>query len=125
MIVSKMRTNLSFTERVKILIKSIPKGKVSTYGQIAAFAGDPRGARQVARILHSCAEKDKLPWQRIINRRGRISISSGQGYELQYSLLRKEGICFSSDGSIDLNKYLWHPTNIDRFLSADKKTDRR
>lgn len=113
---SKAQIDLSFTERIKRLIKSIPEGKVSTYGQIGAFAGDPRGARQVARILHSCAEKDNLPWHRVINRAGRISLPPGNGYELQYSILRKEGIRFNLDGSIDLSKFLWQPEDINRIL---------
>lgn len=115
-------TNLTFTERAKRLISSIPKGKVSTYGQIAAFAGDPRGARQVARILHSCAEKDRLPWQRLINRKGRISLLPGNGYELQYSLLRKEGVRFNLDGSIDLKRFIWQPKDISMILKKDSKT---
>lgn len=114
--------HLSFTERAKSLIKSIPKGKVSTYGQIAAFAGDPRGARQVARLLHSCAEKDKLPWQRIINRQGRISLLPGHGYELQHSLLRKEGIKFNLDGSVDMKRYSWQPTDINKILQKRQKS---
>jgi methylated-DNA-protein-cysteine methyltransferase related protein len=114
--------NQSFTERVKRLIKSIPKGKVAAYGQIAAFAGDPRGARQVARLLHSCAEKDNLPWQRMINRMGRISLLPGHGYELQHSLLRKEGIRFHLDGSIDLERYLWQPKDISKILNKPSKT---
>jgi methylated-DNA-protein-cysteine methyltransferase related protein len=116
--------NQSFTERVKRLIKSIPRGKVATYGQIAAFAGDPRGARQVARLLHSCAEKDNLPWQRTINRMGRISLLPGHGYELQHSLLRKEGIRFHLDGSIDLERYLWQPKDISKILNKPFKTGR-
>jgi methylated-DNA-protein-cysteine methyltransferase-like protein len=115
----------SFTERAKRLIKSIPKGKVATYGQIAAFAGDPRGARQVSRILHSCSEKDNLPWQRMINRMGRISLLPGHGYELQHSLLRKEGIRFHLDGSIDLERYLWQPKDISKILNRSSKTGRK
>jgi methylated-DNA-protein-cysteine methyltransferase related protein len=114
----------SFTERVKRLIKSIPKGKVATYGQIAAFAGDPRGARQVARLLHSCAENDNLPWQRIINRMGRISLLPGHGYELQHSLLRKEGVRFQLDGSIDLARHLWQPRDIGKILKKHSKTSK-
>jgi methylated-DNA-protein-cysteine methyltransferase related protein len=117
--------NQSFTDRAKRLIKSIPKGKVATYGQIAAFAGDPRGARQVARLLHSCAEKDNLPWQRMINRTGRISLFPGHGYELQHSLLRKEGIRFRLDGSIDLGRFLWQPKDINKILNRPFKTGRK
>jgi methylated-DNA-protein-cysteine methyltransferase related protein len=111
--------NQTFTERAKRLIKSIPKGRVATYGQIAAYSGDPRGARQVSRILHACSEKDKLPWYRMINRMGRISLLPGHGYELQRSLLRKEGIRFALDGTIDLKRYLWQPKDINKILDKN------
>ena len=97
----------SFTERVKELIRAIPPGKVATYGWIATLAGNPRAARQVARILHSCAEKDGLAWHRVINRNGRISLPPFAGYEVQKQLLEQEGIRFSCDDSIDLNRFHW------------------
>jgi methylated-DNA-protein-cysteine methyltransferase-like protein len=98
----------SFSERVRKVIKQIPAGKVATYGQIAFIAGNPRGARQVSWILHSCSKKDNLPWYRIINSKGRISLAINQGYNIQKALLEKEGIVFEEDGSINLNLYLWH-----------------
>jgi methylated-DNA-protein-cysteine methyltransferase-like protein len=112
---SKSQTG-SFTERVKRLIKAIPKGQVAAYGQIAAYAGDPRGARQVARILHACSDKDNLPWYRVINRSGRISLPRGQGHETQRSLLRNEAVRFRLDGAVDLERHLWQPKDIDKIL---------
>lgn len=82
-----------------------------TYGQIAAIAGNPRSARQVSRILHSMSQKYDLPWHRIINSKGFISLKE-QGYQLQKELLEAEGICFKQDGSIDLEKYLHDPSAI-------------
>ena len=99
----------TFEQRVIELIKKIPKGKVSTYGQIAAMAGNPRGARQVSRVLHTSSEKEKLPWHRVINREGKISLPIGGGFEIQKSLLTKEKIKFDSSGKIDLKKYQWLP----------------
>ena len=96
-----------FTETVKNLIKEIPEGRVSTYGLLAAMAGEPRGARQVARILHACSRKDALPWHRVVNRHGRISLKPGNGYERQQRRLEAEGIEFEPDGTIPLNTYLW------------------
>ena len=96
-------------QRIKEIIKSIPKGRVATYGQIAAFAGNPRAARQVVRVLHACSDKDKLPWQRVINSKGTISLRQGEGYEIQKALLKREGICFGESGRIDLEKFLWKP----------------
>ena len=98
-----------FTERVKDAVKKIPAGRVATYAQVAACAGNHRAARQVAWVLHSSSRKHGLPWQRVINSRGRISLKPGQGYERQKALLKNEGIVFGEDGSIDLERYLWKP----------------
>ncbi len=104
-----MNTAYSLAENIKRIIKSIPRGKVCTYGQIAACAGNHRAARQVAWILHSSSEKDRLPWHRVINRKGRISLKDLNGYELQKFLLEKEGVRFDTRDTIDLAQYLWQP----------------
>ena len=98
-----------FSNEVIQLIKSIPKGKVATYGQLAAFAGNPSGARQVARILHSCSRKEELPWQRVVNRNGQISLRPGNGYETQKQILQQEGVSFDNDDKINFDRYLWAP----------------
>ncbi|MFC1885992.1 MGMT family protein [Thermodesulfobacteriota bacterium] len=98
-----------FSEKVKQLIKRVPKGKVTTYGQIAAFAGNPSGARQVVRVLHASSGKENLPWHRIVNRNGQISLNPGNGYELQKQMLEKEGISFDHTDSIDFDQFLWRP----------------
>ncbi|MCJ7459627.1 MAG: MGMT family protein [candidate division Zixibacteria bacterium] len=100
---------LSFTRKVKEIIKKISRGKVATYGQIAAYAGNPRAARQVTWILHSSTSRDKLPWHRVINRQGRISLKPNYGYEIQKALLHKEGIKFNKNDRIDFERYLWTP----------------
>jgi methylated-DNA-protein-cysteine methyltransferase-like protein len=100
---------VSFSQKVKDIIKSIPRGKVATYGQIAAYAGNPKGARQVVRILHSSTRKDRLPWYRVVNREGRIALKPNYGFEIQKELLRKEGIKFDKNDSIDFDHYLWSP----------------
>ncbi len=102
-----MNMTSSFSHQVKELIKQIPLGKVATYGQIAALAGNPRAARQVSWILHSCSKKDNLPWHRVINSKGRISLPPYRGRELQIKLLENESIVFNDYGSIDLNIYCW------------------
>jgi methylated-DNA-protein-cysteine methyltransferase-like protein len=99
----------SFRERAIKLVKKISRGKVATYGQIAALAGDPRGARQVVRILHSSSEKEKLPWFRIINAKGQISLPRGYGYELQKALLEKEGVAFGKNETVDFELFGWSP----------------
>ena len=96
-----------FTEHVIDIIKEIPKGKVATYGQIATLAGSPRAARQVVRILHSSSKKHKLPWHRVINSQGKISLLPNQGYEIQKALLIKEKVKFTLTDHVDLKKYQW------------------
>lgn len=100
----------SFTDTVKGIIKKIPRGKVATYGQIAALAGNPRAARQVVRILHSSSRKDNLPWHRVINSKGTISLPPGEGYELQKSLLEKERVAFGINDKVDFTRFLWSPS---------------
>ncbi len=94
-----------FTEEVLVIIKRIPYGRVMSYGQIARFAGNIRGARQVVRILHSMSEKYDLPWHRIINSKGKISITDGRSAAIQRELLISEGVEVSEDGSIDISIY--------------------
>ena len=98
-----------FTQRVIDLIAAIPKGNVATYGGIAAMAGSPRGARQVVRVLHTCSRKEGLPWHRVVNREGKISLSEIQGYDRQKTLLEKEDVLFGNHDKIDLKIYLWRP----------------
>jgi methylated-DNA-protein-cysteine methyltransferase-like protein len=74
-----------------------------------------RAARQVACALHSSAVKENLPWHRVINSRGFISLKPGAGFELQRTILSGEGIVFSSDGSVDLAYYLWKPKRSDHL----------
>lgn len=92
-----------FTERVVRIIQAIPPGYVMTYGQIAASAGSPRGARQVVRILHSMSQKYNLPWHRVINAQGEISFTEGN----QRELLEAEGVEFGLNGKVDLTVYRW------------------
>jgi methylated-DNA-protein-cysteine methyltransferase-like protein len=95
------------SQRIKDIIKKIPRGKVATYGQIAAMAGNPLAARQVVRILHSSSRKEKLPWHRVINSKGRISLQPGFGYEEQRALLTKEGVAFDEKDTVDFERFLW------------------
>ncbi len=105
----------SFTDKIKKVIRKIPRGKVATYGQIAAYAGNPFGARQVVRTLHACAAKEKLPWYRIVNIKGQIALKSGSGYEEQKSLLAKEGVKLTNN-KIDFSLYLWQPKSTARKI---------
>lgn len=99
-----------FTRRVVDIIRSIPEGRVCTYGLLAASAGNPRAARQVSRILHSCSQKEELPWHRVVNREGRISLT-GPAHDVQKSRLMAEGVFFSPDGTFDMDQALWVPSD--------------
>jgi methylated-DNA-protein-cysteine methyltransferase-like protein len=97
----------NFTRDTLRIIKNIPKGKVLTYGLIARWAGAPRAARQVSRTLHSMSEKYDLPWHRVINSKGTLSLPSVDGKEHQKWLLEQEGVKVSDGYEVDLNEYLW------------------
>ncbi|HSQ79226.1 MAG TPA: MGMT family protein [Candidatus Bathyarchaeia archaeon] len=98
-----------FTREVKAAIRRVPRGRVATYGQVAAMAGRERAARGVAWILHSSAEAAGLPWHRIIGGEGRISLPRGRGFEEQKRRLVAEGVAVGRGGRIDLKRYQWEP----------------
>lgn len=101
-----------FTQDTIRIIKNIPEGKVLTYGLVAELAGAPGAARQVSRTLHSLSEKYGLPWHRVINSKGMISLKSVEGKDHQKRLLEQEGVKVSASYEIDLSKYL---CSIDSF----------
>ncbi|GKV55240.1 hypothetical protein NCCP2222_11870 [Sporosarcina sp. NCCP-2222] len=100
-----------FTEKVVAIISGIPAGRVMSYGQVAACAGNPRGARQVVRVLHSMSAKHQLPWHRVINAQGGISTPTDREEKgnRQQELLESEGVQFNENGKIDLSIYRWFP----------------
>jgi methylated-DNA-protein-cysteine methyltransferase related protein len=96
-----------FTKTVIRLIRSVPKGKVATYGLIAKLAGRPKGSRGVGWILHSSTNKHKLPWHRILKSTGFISFPAGtHQFMMQESKLESEGVVVIN-GKVDLQKYGW------------------
>jgi methylated-DNA-protein-cysteine methyltransferase related protein len=103
-----------FKHQVWELVRRIPKGKVTTYGRIAAMIPPPGGmnpkdyqafgARWVGGAMAACPED--VPWQRVINAQGKISLRA-EGSSRQRELLEDEGIVFEENGRIDLSRYLW------------------
>lgn len=88
-------------------VRRVPEGKVATYGQIAGLAGKC-SARQVGYAMAALQDDVGIPWHRIINSQGRISLRTGsEGHHLQRILLEAEGIVFSADDTIDLVIYRW------------------
>ena len=93
-------------EKIYEVVKSIPEGKVATYGQVALLAGNPRWARVVGYALHVNPEPGIIPCHRVVNREGRVAPGFAFGGEgVQRQLLESEGIVFETDGMIDLEKY--------------------
>ena len=94
-------------EKIYGIVRQIPKGRVMTYGMVANRAGLPNGARQVGYAMR--ASPEDLPWQRVVgaSRKGwaRISIKDPMIADAQRSLLEQEGIEFSAEGEIDLERY--------------------
>ncbi len=93
-------------EKIYEVVKSIPEGRVATYGQVALLAGNPHWARVVGYALHVNPEPGTIPCHRVVNREGRVAPGFAFGGEgVQRQLLEAEGIIFESDGRIDLEKY--------------------
>jgi methylated-DNA-protein-cysteine methyltransferase-like protein len=87
-------------------VRRIPRGRVATYGQVAALARLEGRARQVGYALHALPAKNNVPWHRVINARGEISLRRGSdAHELQRMLLEAEGISFDERGRVDLRRF--------------------
>lgn len=102
------RDGLSTYERFYRVIRKIPRGRVATYGQVARLAGLPGHARQVGYALHALRSSTAVPWQRVINAAGRISLRSPTGRISQRLLLEREGVDFAGD-RVPLARYGWKP----------------
>jgi methylated-DNA-protein-cysteine methyltransferase-like protein len=92
------------------VIALIPYGKVATYGQIAKLAGLPKHARLVGYVLKHLDKSSEIPWYRVINSQGKISVTriNQQGENVQQSLLEQEGI-YLLNGKVSLKKFVWQP----------------
>jgi methylated-DNA-protein-cysteine methyltransferase related protein len=96
-------------QKIYIIVRQIPLGKVATYGQIADLAGYYGKARLVGYALYQVDPASDIPWQRVINIKGEVSYSTareGADY-VQRNLLEQEGILFNAEGKIDLSEYRW------------------
>lgn len=99
---------LAFYGAVYALVRQVPRGRVTTYGHVAALMGKPRAGRTVGWALHALPEDSDVPWQRVINARGGISIwKVGVPAELQQALLEAEGVEFRPNGTVDLKRWGW------------------
>jgi methylated-DNA-protein-cysteine methyltransferase related protein len=99
----------TFGARAHAAVRAIPPGRVASYGAVAAAAGRPGAARAVGRILRGVGEREDVPWWRVINSRGEITIPrSGLAASLQRALLEEEGIEFDDAGRVDMPRFGWH-----------------
>lgn len=97
-------------QQIYSVIRRIPKGRVATYGQIAALAGLAGHARQVGYALNVLPDGHDVPWHRVINAQGKISKRSSSDYdELQRILLEAEGVVFDPEGRVPLDRFRWDP----------------
>ena len=96
--------------RIYGVIRRIPRGRVATYGQIAALAGLPGHARQVGYALSALVDSAGVPWHRVINARGEVSERSFPNDDGgQRALLEREGVVFHENGRTSLTRYRWRP----------------
>lgn len=96
-----------FRERVEALVAQIPQGRVMTYGQLAALCGNARAARIVGGIAHF-GDPD-LPWQRVVNKSGRLASGYPGGRGGHKQVLEAEGVEVSDDYRVDIESLLWRP----------------
>jgi len=96
-------------ERIYGVVSRIPRGRVATYGQIAAIAGIPGGARQVGYALAALGDT-RVPWHRVVNHKGGISSRAEPSFEaLQRQLLAREGVRLDAAGRVSLARFRWLP----------------
>lgn len=96
----------TYQQVVYTIVRQIPSGLVASYGQIARIAGGGITARMVGYALAALPQGNDVPWQRVINSQGKISLPSF-GRAVQEKLLREEGVKFDPDGRVDFERYGW------------------
>jgi methylated-DNA-protein-cysteine methyltransferase-like protein len=100
-------------DRIYRAVRRIPRGRVATYGQIAELAGLEGHARQVGYALNVLPSRSKVPWHRVINAKGAISLRRGSdSHELQRHMLEHEGVKFDADGRVSLRRFGWRPRTM-------------
>lgn len=100
----------NFRSRVEHVVSLIPEGRAMTYGQIAALCGNARAARVVGGIAHY--GDATLPWQRVVNKTGRLATGYPGGRAGHRQVLEAEGFIVNQDYEIDIASYLWKPSNL-------------
>ena len=113
-----------FNEKVYTIVRSIPRGRVMTYGQIATLLGVPRAAREVGWALHWVEGDSSVPCQRVVNRFGGLASGYGGGQIGHRQDIEAEGVEVRDDYTLDLARYQWQPDAAETealHLSLDKQ----
>ena len=101
-----MSNHESLFPRIYEIVRQVPRGRVASYGQIAQIVGAGCDARMVGYAMAAIPEGSNVPWQRIVNREGKISLP-GRGGEIQRMRLEAEGVIFDARGRIDMKRFGW------------------
>ena len=103
----------SFYERVYAFVRLVPRGSVTTYGNVALYLGSPMAARAVGYALNALQPGNDVPWWRVINAQGAIVYKNrGTSADLQRALLEREAVVFDSEGHADLGRFRWWPPEV-------------
>jgi methylated-DNA-protein-cysteine methyltransferase related protein len=101
------RVDAQFKDKVLAYVAQIPRGRVMTYGQLAALAGAPWAAWEVGQIAHR--GPSKLPWQRVVNKNGGLANGYPGGFSGHKQALEAEGVSVDQDFKVDIERLLWRP----------------
>jgi len=110
-----------FYHRIYRIVRHIPKGRVATYGIVARLAGRPGAARTVGWALSALPEDSDVPWWRVINVAGRISLAGDHSAVLQRALLLREGVKFVPGGAVNLGTFGWPAEAYDSVVAAHSR----
>jgi methylated-DNA-protein-cysteine methyltransferase-like protein len=115
-------TKSSTHARILAVVRRIPRGRVATYGQVATLAGLPGQPRLVGYALHALPSSTGVPWHRVINARGRVSLRAGGGGSLTQRLrLEQEGVPFDARGRVSLERFRWRPSARNSSMKPSHK----
>ncbi len=114
-----------FYHRIYLIVRHIPKWRVATYGIVARLAGRPGAARTVGWALSALPEDTDVPWWRVINAAGRISLANDHSAVLQRALLLREGVKFALGGAVNLSNYGWPSEAYDSIAAHSRAASSR
>ena len=114
---------MTFTEKVYALVARIPRGRVASYGQVAAWCGSPRAARAVGCAMASAPRELGLPCHRVVRSDGSVTEAFGPGG--QRRLLEREGVLFTPDGRADMGRFHWDRGGATELSGMGRKRNRK